>query len=75
MLFRELEEGMMISLPEVNAFTVTSVPEEDPVTGCLFVTGLLEDGSESRYYANADDEVKSYQAGNSDDLMDGVEIL
>jgi hypothetical protein len=46
MLFRELVEGNAISLPEGN-FTVTSVPEEDPVTGCLFVTGLLEDGTES----------------------------
>lgn len=54
MLFRELEEGMMISLPEGNAFTVTSVPEEDNVTGCLFVTGLLEDGTESRYFATED---------------------
>ncbi|HEC2598618.1 TPA: hypothetical protein R2K70_003138 [Raoultella ornithinolytica] len=45
---------MMISLPEGNAFTVTSVPEEDPVTGCLFVTGLLEDGTESRYFATED---------------------
>ncbi|HGV3500404.1 TPA: hypothetical protein ACNGY8_006154 [Klebsiella michiganensis] len=45
---------MMISLPEGNAFTVTSVPEEDNVTGCLFVTGLLEDGTESRYFATED---------------------
>ncbi len=51
MLFRELVEGNAISLPEGNAFTVTSVPEEDPVTGCLFVTGMLEDGTESRYFA------------------------
>lgn len=51
MLFRELEEGMVISLPEGEAFTVTNAPETDPVTGCLFVAGLLEDWSESRYYA------------------------
>ncbi|HFP9267550.1 TPA: hypothetical protein ACHOYZ_003588 [Klebsiella michiganensis] len=51
MLFRELVEGNIISLSEGNAFTVTSIPEEDPVTGSLFVTGLLKDGTESRYFA------------------------
>ena len=54
MLFRELEEGMMISLPEGEAFTVTNAPETDPVTGCLFITGALADGSESRYFATED---------------------
>lgn len=51
MLFKELIEGNIISLPEGEEFTVTSTPEKDPVTGCLFVTGILDDDSESRYFA------------------------
>ena len=54
MLFRELIEGNVIPLPEGDEFTVTSVPEKDPVTGCLFVNGILSDGSESRYFATED---------------------
>ena len=54
MLFKELIEGNVISLPEGEAFTVTSSPEKDPVTGYLFVTGLLDDDSESRYFATED---------------------
>ncbi len=54
MLFRELVEGNTISLPEGELFTVTSIPAEDPVTGSLFVTGALEDGTESRYFATED---------------------
>ena len=51
MLFKELIEGNVISLPEGDEFTVTSTPEKDPVTGCLFVNGILSDGSASRYFA------------------------
>ena len=51
MLFKELIEGNVISLPEGDEFTVTSTPEKAPVTGCLFVNGILSDGSESRYFA------------------------
>ncbi|EKP1132985.1 hypothetical protein P2117_004789 [Klebsiella michiganensis] len=51
MLFKELVEWNVISLPEGELFTVTSIPAEDPVTGSLFVTGLLKDGTESRYFA------------------------
>lgn len=54
MLFKELVEGSIISLPEGNTFSVTSIPEEDPVTRSLFVTGMLEDGTESRYFATED---------------------
>lgn len=54
MLFKELIEGNVISLPEGDEFTVTSTPEKDPVTGCLFVTGILDDDSESRYFSTED---------------------
>ncbi|EPL7198102.1 hypothetical protein [Klebsiella michiganensis] len=54
MLFKELIEGNVISLPEGEAFTVTSSPEKDPVTGCPFIIGILADGSESRYFAAED---------------------
>lgn len=54
MLFKELIEGNVISLPEGDEFTVTSVPETDLVTGCPFITGILADGSESRYFATED---------------------
>ncbi|MBX4661580.1 hypothetical protein SB6424_00633 [Klebsiella pasteurii] len=54
MLFKELIEGNVISLPEGDKFTVTSAPEKDPVTGCLFVTGILDDDSESRYFSTED---------------------
>lgn len=54
MLFKELIEGNVISLPEGDKFAVTSAPEKDPVTGCLFVTGILDDDSESRYFSTED---------------------
>ncbi|HFF8581054.1 TPA: hypothetical protein ACGEYZ_005341 [Klebsiella pneumoniae] len=54
MLFNELVEGNVISLPEGELFTVTTIPAQDPVTGSLFVTGMLEDGTESRYFATED---------------------
>lgn len=75
MLFKDVKSGDCISLPDGGLLHVTTGPESDDVTGSLFITGMLQDGSESRYYANVDDEVKSYQAGNSDDLMDGRELL
>ena len=51
MLFKELIEGNVISLPEGDEFTVKSTPEKYPVKVCLFVNGILSDGSESRYFA------------------------
>lgn len=54
MLLKDVKPGECISLPDGGSLYVTTGPESDNVTGCLFVTGLLEDGTESRYFATED---------------------
>lgn len=54
MLFTGLVEGSVVSLPDGKTAKVTSAPDTDPITGCLFVTVALEDGAESRYFATED---------------------
>lgn len=54
MLFKDLKPGDCILLPDGGLLYVTAGPESDDVTGSLFVTGMLQDGSESRYYATDD---------------------
>lgn len=51
MLFTELVEGSVVSLPDGKTAKVTSAPDTDPITECLFVTVMLEDGTESHYFA------------------------
>lgn len=64
MLFKDVKPGDYISLPDGGSLYVTTGPESDNVTGFLFITGILQDGSESRYFATEDALVKVIDDGD-----------
>lgn len=50
--FYDVVPGDVLMLSSgVGTFTALTTPETDPLTGALFITGVMSDGSESVWYA------------------------